>query len=329
MVRNTVRAAAVVTLAALFTGSAASAGFAATPAPDAPPPAPIESPTGNYIVLLDEDPVATYTGGEAGLAPTRPDEGRRLDSQSVDVKEYQAFLEQRQEDVAAASGVDTLETYQTTLNGFSAKMSPEQAAKVSGISGVKGVFPDEIRHPDAVPSTEFLGLEGDNGVWSRLGGTEGAGKGVVVGVVDTGIAPENASFAGDPLGTAPGDEPYLDGNDVVFQKSDGNEFRSERVDGAQWSADDYSTKIVGAKYFTTGAAAAGFDFQYDILSPRDGAGHGSHTASTAAGNHDVPASVNGVDFGLISGVARRPRSPRTRPATTVPTPRTTPTTSAR
>ncbi|MFS0734263.1 S8 family serine peptidase [Microbacterium jepli] len=303
MVRNTVRAAAVVTLAALFTGSAASAGFAATPAPDAPPPAPIESPTGNYIVLLDEDPVATYTGGEAGLAPTRPDEGRRLDSQSVDVKEYQAFLEQRQEDVAAASGVDPLETYQTTLNGFSATMSPEQAAKVSGISGVKGVFPDEIRHPDAVPSTEFLGLEGDNGVWSRLGGTEGAGKGVVVGVVDTGIAPENASFAGDPLGTTPGDEPYLDGNDVVFQKSDGNEFRSERVEGAQWSADDYSTKIVGAKYFTTGAAAAGFDFQYDILSPRDGAGHGSHTASTAAGNHDVPASVNGVDFGLISGVA--------------------------
>ena len=60
---------------------------------------------------------------------------------------------------------------------------------------------------------------------------------------------------------------------------------------------------IGAQYFSAGAAAAGFDFQYDFLSPRDGDGHGSHTASTAAGNIDVAASVEGIDFGAISGVA--------------------------
>ena len=36
---------------------------------------------------------------------------------------------------------------------------------------------------------------------------------------------------------------------------------------------------------------------------RDGDGHGSHTAGTAAGNHLVDATVAGIDFGQISGVA--------------------------
>nr|WP_241982015.1 S8 family serine peptidase [Cryobacterium sp. TMT3-29-2] len=41
----------------------------------------------------------------------------------------------------------------------------------------------------------------------------------------------------------------------------------------------------------------------EYLSPRDGDGHGSHTGGTAAGNHAVAASVGGIDFGTIAGVA--------------------------
>jgi subtilisin family serine protease len=41
----------------------------------------------------------------------------------------------------------------------------------------------------------------------------------------------------------------------------------------------------------------------DYLSPRDGDGHGTHVASTAAGNAGVSASVAGHSFGKISGVA--------------------------
>ncbi|MFW1410956.1 hypothetical protein ACEWAY_23785, partial [Vibrio parahaemolyticus] len=68
------------------------------------------------------------------------------------------------------------------------------------------------------------------------------------------------------LGTTPGAEPYLDGNEVVFAKADGTVFRSERVTGDEWSLEDYSTKLVGAQYFSEGAAATGFDFQWDMLS---------------------------------------------------------------
>ncbi len=90
---------------------------------------------------------------------------------------------------------------------------------------------------------------------------------------------------------------------MVFTKGDGGTFRSTRVTAQDWDFDDYSTKLIGAKYFSAGAKAAGFDFQYDFLSPRDGDGHGSHTASTAAGNNGVAATVEGIDFGAISGVA--------------------------
>lgn len=297
------RSVAVVALAALFTGTTATASFGAIAAGEVTSPTPIDAPSGQYIVLLDEAPAATYDGGESDLRATAPDEGAKLDARSPEVREYTAFLDDRQEEVAAEVGVERDYSYTLAVNGFSANLSAEQAAKLSATKGVAAVVPDEIRHPDAVPSTEFLGLEGAGGVWEDVGGPGAAGAGTVVGVIDTGIAPENPSFAGEPLGTTPGAEPYLDGNDVVFAKADGTAFRSERVTGQEWDVDDYSTKLIGAKYFSAGAEAAGFDFSYDLLSPRDGDGHGSHTASTAAGNHAVAASVEGVDFGEISGVA--------------------------
>ena len=40
-----------------------------------------------------------------------------------------------------------------------------------------------------------------------------------------------------------------------------------------------------------------------MISTRDGDGHGSHTASTAAGNNGVDASVEGRAFGKVSGMA--------------------------
>ncbi|MFE7845406.1 S8 family serine peptidase [Microbacterium sp. NPDC057407] len=266
-------------------------------------PIPIDLPAGRYIVVLDEAPVATYDGGEPGLAPTKPDEGAKLDANSTESKKYSRFLQDRQTDVAADAGVTPDGNLTVTLNAFTANLTARQAAKLAGTKGVQSVVPDEILHPDAVPSTEFLGLEGETGVWNAVGGIEAAGAGTVVGVIDTGIAPENPSFAGEPLGTSAGAEPYLDGNTVTFAKADGNTFRSARVTGQQWNNDDYSTKLIGAKYFSAGAAAAGYDFSSDHLSPRDADGHGSHTASTAAGNHGIEASVEGVGFGQISGVA--------------------------
>ncbi|MGM7667890.1 S8 family peptidase [Microbacterium sp. A93] len=307
MGRSPFRLAMAVTLAAVVIGSSATASFAS--AEGVTHPTPVDGTPGHYIVLMKADPLATYEGDTNGLRRTMPKPGTQLDAHSSDSQKYIAHLANEQRKLAKAEGVTTDATYQVTVNGFSADLTGEQVDALRASKDVIGVFPDEIRHPDAQSSTGFLGLgddaNGAGGVWDATGGVEHAGEGVVVGVIDTGIAPEHPSFAGDKLKKQKqsGAEAYSDGSYAYFDKSDGAQFRSAIVQGQDWNKHDYSTKLIGGQYFATGATAAGFDFQYDYLSPRDGDGHGSHTASTAAGTFGVEATVEGVGLGTISGVA--------------------------
>jgi subtilisin family serine protease len=172
---------------------------------------------------------------------------------------------------------------------------------------------DTVLHPQAESSTDFLKISTAGGVWDKLGGVENAGKGIVVGDIDTGIAPESPSFKGDPLTSTPStSKPYLSGDTVVFTKADGNTFTDTPVLGNDhFTASDLSTKIIGAQYFVDGFGASniGTNATGEYLSPRDGDSHGSHTGSTAVGNYGVDAFVHNaatgtdVPFGKISGVA--------------------------
>ena len=290
--------------------SVAVAGFVvsllATGAPaHAEEPAPVSFEPGRYIVTLADPAVAGYEGGISGYPGTAPEGGEQLDAGDAPVQKYSDLLENRQDAVADSvdAGVDV--SYTMALNGFSATLTAAQATRLAADPAVAHLTPDEIVHPAASSGTAFLGLEGDSGVWVTVGGVENAGRGTVVGVIDTGIAPENPAFVGDPLGTAPGPEPYLAADGVItFVKGDGDTFSGFCEPGEQFTAEDCSTKIVGARSYLSdrnrprGDAAVG---EYD--SPRDGSGHGSHTASIAAGNPGVAAGVRGRDFGAISGVA--------------------------
>ena len=67
----------------------------------------------------------------------------------------------------------------------------------------------------------------------KNGGTKNAGKGVVVGVLDTGIWPENKSFAGDDkVPSVPG-------------------FSGKCQSGEDWPANTCNSKIIGARYYDT------------------------------------------------------------------------------
>ena len=263
---------------------------------------------GRYIVTLADSAVATYDGGITGYPGTTPDAGDQLNARKAPAQNYSDYLTTKQQDVAASVGADIDQSYTMALNGFSANLSSEQAAKLASSRDVLAITPDELKHITATPSTEFLGLAGENGVWASVGGPEQAGAGVVVGILDTGIAPENPAFAGDPLGTAAGDEPYLSAeNTISYVKGDGATFTGTCQTGVQFTVDDCNTKIVGARYFVTGfgvgnlgGASTGTG---EFVSPRDGDGHGSHTGSTAVGNFGVEADVLGRDYGAISGVA--------------------------
>ncbi|HXJ62725.1 MAG TPA: S8 family serine peptidase, partial [Actinomycetota bacterium] len=134
-------------------------------------------------------------------------------------------------------------------------------------------------------------------LWPSLGGAAHAGAGVLVGVVDTGIWPEHPSFADTGLGDP------RPGHTYPCQFGNG-------TDPALGPAFACAHKLVGAYAFTQdylaefGALSGEFcDVPAHTCSARDADGHGSHTASTAAGDNAVPASIFGVDRGQISGMA--------------------------
>lgn len=295
-------------IAALATALAVSGTAAlAEPTPGTPElPVPAAVP-GRYIVTLAAEPLAVYDGGVAGIPATKPADGRRIDLSSSAARRYRAYLRQQQDRAAARVGARPQKRYVVGVAAFTAELTGQQARTLAKSPGVLGVSKDTMRKlTDDRNSVDYLRLSGRNGVWADLGGTGRAGRGVVVGVVDSGIWPESASFAGADLGDEPSGRfvPYRSGRQIVMTKSDGGEFRGGCEAGEDFTGEECNTKLVGARAFGEGwKSAVPPERRNDYDSPRDGDGHGTHTASTAAGNTGVQAVIGGRDFGKVSGVA--------------------------
>jgi len=176
--------------------------------------------------------------------------------------------------------------YGLTFNGYAARLTETEAARLKGTKGVLSVWKDEIVHADTTTTRDFLGLTGRNGVWNQqFRGSERAGEGVIVGVIDSGIWPESQSFA--PL-VKPKDQAIIDAK------------WSGTCDAGVEEPIACNNKLIGARYYRAGLPSI-TPFEFD--SPRGFSGHGTHTASTAAGNFGVPANINGFDLGTTSGMA--------------------------
>ncbi len=252
-----------------------------------------------YIVRLADPPAADYEGGIAGLAATKPAAGQKLDPSHTNVSQYAAYLRGKQDAALASVGAGTrLYNYTYAFNGAAVDLSPAAVQKLRGMPGVLSVSKDEKRQLDTTTTPDFLGLRG--GLWDQLGGPENAGEGIVVGIVDSGVWPENRSFS---------DRNRVGKRDYV-QLPDSS-FHGRCQPGEQFAANLCNRKLVGARYYNAGfGGPEGIRQQlpYEILSARDVDGHGSHTASTAAGNRSVIATApNGDVLGMISGMAPRAR----------------------
>ncbi|PYQ07387.1 MAG: hypothetical protein DMF82_03905 [Acidobacteria bacterium] len=69
-------------------------------------------------------------------------------------------------------------------------------------------------------------------------------------------------------------------------------------------------KLIGAQRFNAawgGDAGIEAERPWEFISPRDYNGHGTHTSSTAGGNHGVAATGAAAAFGSISGMAPQAR----------------------
>ncbi|MET3810599.1 subtilisin family serine protease [Arthrobacter sp. UYEF3] len=270
---------------------------------------PASYPDGRYIVLLAEQPAATYDGSTAGMPATKPSKGKKLDANRGEVKNYRAHLEQKQAEVAGKQNVPIRRQFSAAVNGFSATLTTDQAIKLAKDPSVLTVAPDTENAPD-YSSTDFLKLSGANGAWNtKFGGQDAAGKGVVVGVIDTGYTPDSAFFAGDEVKPLVGRPvvgvPYrtADGK-IAMLKADGDTFTGECQKGEGFDGSACNSKVLSAHYFADDFLKfVPPDERADQISPVDVASHGTHTASTAAGNANVETIVDGRSFGLTSGIA--------------------------
>lgn len=262
-----------------------------------------------YIVQLDAAPAASYAGTVSGLAATRPAPGAKLDVAAPNVRAYLSYLDQRRSAVLARAGaVKPLQQYSVAFNGFAAKMSDAQAQALAQSSGVVSVVESEIRKLDTTRTPAFLGLSTPGGLWSQLDAASRNIKGedVIIGVIDSGVWPENASY-GDKV-DATGKPVAYNGSGTSVYGPPPAKWKGACVAGPGFTAAMCNNKLIGARYYIDGFNAGGATLiPLEYASPRDGGGHGTHTSTTAGGNENVDATVNGVPIGAISGIAPRAR----------------------
>lgn len=267
-----------------------------------------ESPNGVYIVQMIDSPVVAYEGGIKALKATAPKNGQKIDPYSKDVVSYVAYLNGKHNGVLSkVGGGQKLYDYNYTYNGFAAKLSLDQANKLASVDGVLAVNADELQTMDTSSTPTFLGLDAPGGLWDQLGGVDSAGEGIIIGDVDSGIWPESLSFTDrvDKNSGIPSSDPTAK---LVYHQISG--WHGKCTPGEDFNASMCNQKLIGAQYFNAawgGNAAIDAQRPWEFNSVRDYNGHGTHTASTAGGNHGVPTTGPAAAFGPINGMAPRAR----------------------
>lgn len=263
---------------------------------------------GNYIVLLRRPSATQYDGRDDRFPATRARGGEPFDSSTGPVSAYTDHLRATHRRLAREVGATVVRDYTMAVNGFAAELTGDQARELTADKRVLLVERDKRLQLDTWASPEFLGMTGRKGSWARHGGKKNAGAGTVVGILDTGIWPESESFAGSRLTVTRKSkwDIHRVGENTFMDKRDGTRFAGVCQTGEAFSANDCNTKLIGARYYQDiyEAGVPEADRSPDeYMSARDGDGHGTHTASTAAGNYGVRARTEGRDFGNISGMA--------------------------
>ncbi len=222
-----------------------------------------------YIVVLKDPPLAEAMQSRKDLLRNEANSQR-----SALVAKQTALSAQM-----ASSGIQIIDSTQVLLNALYIQASAEQIEQIKGIPEVDRV---QRMLPLKRHINKALDVVNVRSAWNQVGGISGAGAGVKIAILDTGIDQNHPAFK-DFSSSTPAGYPKCkaDNGDCAFTNN--------KVIAAR--------SYVDLLNFAFGSDAV--NTRPDDNTPRDRIGHGTATAMVAAGQeHDSPV-------GRISGVAPR------------------------
>ncbi|XP_009769989.1 subtilisin-like protease SBT3 [Nicotiana sylvestris] len=178
-----------------------------------------------------------------------------------------------------------LYSYDNVIHGFSAVLSKDELEALKKSSGFLSAYKDRTVEAHTTHTSEFLKLNPASGLWPA----SGFGQDVIIGVLDSGIWPESASFRDDGLSEIP------------------KKWKGICKPGTEFNSSLCNRKLIGANYFNKGILADDPSVNISMNSARDTRGHGTHVASTAAGSFAKGVSYFGYAPGTARGIAPRAR----------------------
>ncbi|CAJ2642910.1 unnamed protein product [Trifolium pratense] len=167
--------------------------------------------------------------------------------------------------------------YKYGFSGFAAYLSKDEANSIARQPGVVSVFPNPILKLHTTRSWDFLKLQTHVKIDSTFANSSSSSN-VVIGLLDSGIWPEAESFSDNGMDPIP------------------SGWKGTCMTSSDFNTSNCNRKIIGARYYLdVGANDDGTN------TVRDGLGHGTHTASTAAGSVVSGASYYGLATGEAKG----------------------------
>jgi minor extracellular serine protease Vpr len=237
------------------------------------------------VITFKAMPLSTYDGHIKGYEKTSPSKGKLNLKSAASTKylgylktQHSAFQKWLQKNVPSAK---ITSSYYVTLNGVAVKLNGSAIGKLANSAYVQSVQYTTLYHPDMSESHKIINA---GGAWSQAGGRAGAGAGIKIGDIDTGIDETHPFF--DPSG-------FNYPSTGTWPKCDAADSTTHTVNS---HCKYVSPKVIVAKVFYNKAAVSGLDAQ----AIQD---HGTHTAGTAAGVTGKTAHVNGVAIDDMSGIA--------------------------